>query len=783
MRLSTRLLLIVLGCLVPMIAAQIYAQAELHEQREQQLRAVALRQAELANSDIASIAEGARQLGAAVGMLPEVQSRSPECNDQLAGLARRVSSYLFLAVVDQAGNIVCTSAPLLAKVDAGWAVKLIREPGEYATAPGIEAPFLPISIPMGNPGTLVLGLDLGWLARHLQDPERERTVLLPNADLLVADRRGVVLARLPEQDGWTGHELPPELRKLLGGSRPVTQVMTDPQGRRQLAAVVPTGLSLPGLATVEIISMTDVMEQGSEALHRSTLLTAAAALMALVLAWFLGQRFIARPAERLIAAAETLGRGDLQVRVDADGPGELAAVARSFNIMAENLAARERTRALEAELLQAQLAQRTRELSENNNRLQVEIAEREKTEASLTHAQKLQAVGQLAGGIAHDFNNMLATVLGSLELMERRVGQSPQTWTEKDVERLRTLIQRATGAVQRGAQLTSGLLAFSRRQRVAAKPTDLNRLIDDLVTLATSTLGRRIKLTTELSEAPWPALVDPSQVEAALLNLCLNARDAMPDGGTLTIRTSNVTISAGGLGDDLPPGRYVCISVADTGSGMTPEVQRRAFDPFFTTKGTAGSGLGLSQVHQMVRQAGGSVRIRSAPGQGTEVTLLLPRAAAEAAPEDAPRTPVADRRGLPSVTVLVVDDDLAVRQVTVEMLRDLGCEVMQAGSGGEALLMIGNLSTPPDVILLDYAMPGMNGLTLARRLRQDGMAVPIALVTGYAELNELEGGETPLDGLLRKPFTIEELQSMLMRLGGLNRLASNVVRLHVPHRR
>ncbi len=184
--------------------------------------------------------------------------------------------------------------------------------------------------------------------------------------------------------------------------------------------------------------------------------------------------------------------------------------------------------------LEAQVAERTRELSESNNRLQVEIAGREKTEAALHQAQKLQAVGQLAGGIAHDFNNMLATVLGNIELMERRLSQAAKNWTENDTERLQKLIERATGAVQRGGQLTSRLLAFSRRQRLAARPTDINALLQELITLATSTLGRRVQVVAELREDLWPAMVDPSQVEAGILNLCLNARDAMPDGGTLT---------------------------------------------------------------------------------------------------------------------------------------------------------------------------------------------------------------------------------------------------------
>ena len=265
-------------------------------------------------------------------------------------------------------------------------------------------------------------------------------------------------------------------------------------------------------------------------------------------------------------------------------------------------------------------------------------------------------------------------------------------------------------------------------------------------------------------------MVDPSQVEAAILNLCLNARDAMPEGGRLTISTANVTVepfgAEAGSHGDLTPGCYVQVSISDTGVGMTPEVKARAFDPFFTTKGPgAGSGLGLSQVYGMARQSGGGVTIDSESGQGTRVTLYLPRAqAVEAAATEAPPELALPKPGSPRELVLVVDDDSAVRQVTVEMARDLGCEVVQASGGEQALAMIDQLSSPPKLILLDYAMPGMNGLQLARELRERGLTAPIALVTGYAELLDADIATGQLAGLLRKPFTIRELHTLLTQL-------------------
>ncbi|HTB44455.1 MAG TPA: response regulator [Acetobacteraceae bacterium] len=238
----------------------------------------------------------------------------------------------------------------------------------------------------------------------------------------------------------------------------------------------------------------------------------------------------------------------------------------------------------------------------------------------------------------------------------------------------------------------------------------------------------------------------------------------MPAGGLLSITTTNEVLAAGDELDGPTAGDFVRISVADTGVGMTPQVLRRAFDPFFTTKGPNGSGLGLSQVYGMVRQSGGTVRVESTPGEGTRVALLLPRAASPAAAAPAPRPGPGARRSARNSLVLVVDDDHAVRAVTVEMLKDLGYETVEAASGAATLALLGELPGPPDVILLDHAMPGMNGLQLARALRERNIVAPVAMVTGYAELADSDGKPNPLDAVLRKPFTIRELDALLARL-------------------
>jgi signal transduction histidine kinase/CheY-like chemotaxis protein len=785
MKLSTRLVLLILGCLLPILTAQVYSQINLYAERHEQLSGLVLRQAELANADMASILDAARQVGILAAQFPEIQGSTPGCAERLTALRNGLAPYRFLALLaPTSGGVVCTSAgapPGLTEAHGQWLDDLLaaHDPtiGPVVSEQGQDGTFVPIGVPIaGNspnarPLVVVAALSTDWLARHLELGMVDHASPMARTTLTVVDRNGTVVARVPDPGSSTGQMLPDWLRPLIGRDRQGIETLTDPDGRALLASFVPTQTPPVGLAVIDSLPLPAMTADIEQAAFQDLLVISGAAIVAVILAWVAGRRFIYRPTQALLHAARKWREGDLSARASiSDAGSEFVALSQSFNAMAAGLQAREMERRLQANFLESQVAERTRELSETNNRLQVEIAGREKTEAALHQAQKLQAVGQLAGGIAHDFNNMLATVLGNLELMERRVPQPGKPWTDNDAEKLQRLIERATGAVQRGGALTSRLLAFSRRQRLAARPTDINALLQELITLASSTLGRRVQVSAELNEALWPAMVDPSQVEAAILNLCLNARDAMPEGGRLTISTANVTVqpfgTEAGSHCDLTPGCYVQVAISDTGVGMTPEVKARAFDPFFTTKGPgAGSGLGLSQVYGMARQSGGGVTIDSEPGHGTRVTLYLPRAqAVEAATTEAPPDLALPTPGSPRELVLVVDDDNAVRQVTVEMARDLGCDVAQASGGEQALAMIDQLPSPPHLILLDYAMPEMNGLQLARELRERGVTAPIALVTGYAELLDADIAAGQLAGLLRKPFTIRELHGLLTQL-------------------
>jgi signal transduction histidine kinase/ActR/RegA family two-component response regulator len=786
MRLSTRLVLLILGCLLPILTAQIYSQANLYAERHEQLRGLAQRQAALAHADLSSIIEGVRQLGIVVGQLPAAETSGKPCSDRLNALQQNFAQYRFLGLISPTdGSLICASdavSPTLRNGPSSWIPALPAKSGSAVghlmPGPGQTGWFLPIAVRI--PGqtadkspVLVAALGTDWLIRHL-DAARNQADATESSrtTLIIADRDGNALTKRADGNSEIGQKPAESFRPLVGPGNHGIETITDGGGHAMIAAYLSNMPPLDGLTIIDTLALPNMMADIDQTTYQDLLVIGGAALVALALAWIAGRRFIYQPTEALLQAARKWREGDLGARAAlTDASSEFAALGQSFNAMAAGLQAREMERRMQSSFLEAQVAERTRELSESNNRLQVEIAGREKTEAALHQAQKLQAVGQLAGGIAHDFNNMLATVLGNLELMERRVSQVGKDWTPTDAERLLRLIERATGAVTRGGQLTSRLLAFSRRQRLAARPTDVNALLRELITLATSTLGRRVQVVSELADDLWPALIDPSQVEAGILNLCLNARDAMPEGGRLTIKTMNVMIEPGGgkgQGDaELAPGGYVQICICDTGVGMSPEVRARAFDPFFTTKGPgAGSGLGLSQVYGMARQSGGSVVIGSTPNEGTHVTLSLPRAEVlaevEAPPlEQLPNTAVA---GLQQELILVVDDDHAVRQVTVEMARDLGCEVAQAAGGEQALALIDKLNPSPKLILLDYAMPGMNGLQLAKALRERGVTAPMALVTGYAELSEADIAAGELAGLLRKPFTIRELQGLLTQL-------------------
>ncbi|WP_051341379.1 hybrid sensor histidine kinase/response regulator [Azospirillum halopraeferens] len=391
-------------------------------------------------------------------------------------------------------------------------------------------------------------------------------------------------------------------------------------------------------------------------------------------------------------------------------------------------------------------------------RLEEEAVRREQAEAALLESRKLEAIGKLTGGIAHDFNNMLTAIVGSLDTIRRR--------SEGRLPELEKPIAVALQGADRAASLTGRLLAFARRQPLNPRPQDPGALVRGMEGLMRRSAGERVRLTIACPEDLWPALCDPLATESALLNLVINARDAMPDGGTLTVRLANVSLDgADADAGDLTPGDYVMLAVADTGTGMPAEVRARAFDPFFTTKPVGiGTGLGLSQVYGIVRQSGGGARIRSAPGEGTTVELYLPRHHGPvpiSEPDPAPARPVpaaiplARPPGGSPARILLVEDEAIVRDVSAEALRGAGFEVVEAADAAAALAVV-EADGAIDLLVSDIGLPDGSGRHLAERARRRRPGLPVVYVTGYAGI--VPGGETVTgEHVLPKPFTPDAL--------------------------
>ena len=399
-------------------------------------------------------------------------------------------------------------------------------------------------------------------------------------------------------------------------------------------------------------------------------------------------------------------------------------------------------------LLERRVEERTAELETANRRLADQITERERVESALRQAQRLEAVGQLTSGVAHDFNNLLMVVLGNIRQMQKADPEGP------NARRLRMMAQ----AAERGAQLTAQMLAFSRRQRLEPRAVDLNETVASMRDLLQSTMGGSVALDTILQPGLWPAMIDPTQIELVILNLAINARDAMDVGGSLKVETANVVLPAATRADEPPAGEYVMVSVTDTGSGMGPEILSKVFEPFFTTKGVGkGSGLGLSQVFGLAKQSGGGVMIDSTPGVGTSVKVYLPRATGKPEVTAELQTEAADAAPK-NRRVLLVDDDNAVREVTAGILQDLGYGVVEADSGGAALEVLDGHGKI-DVLLLDFAMPGMNGAEVARAALARRPKLPILFVTGYADTDAL--ASAGYDAIVRKPFIERDLAAKL----------------------
>jgi signal transduction histidine kinase len=450
--------------------------------------------------------------------------------------------------------------------------------------------------------------------------------------------------------------------------------------------------------------------------------------LSLVLAYWMAQA-IRRPVDKLAAVAKDMGSGQTV--------GRLYTGVRELNLVGDALYGAAIRLTHHREHLEEVVAQRTHELANVNNQLRTEIDAREQAQSTLLQTQKMEAIGQLTGGIAHDFNNLLTVACGALDKLSARISDGTDL----------RLVRSAQSAMWRGATLTSALLAFARKQRLDPVLADLNSVILEMSEMLRRSIGPSVEIRHSLAAGLWPVLIDIGQIETALLNVAINARDAMPRGGTLSITTANVSNE---LLEQSAARDCVLVSVGDTGTGMSPEVMKRAFDPFFTTKEFGkGTGLGLSMVFGVVHQSGGTVRLHSEIGIATTVLIYLPRATGICAPRASGGSSVVQLRG--DARVLVVDDDPVVREITVERLREFGCSTVEADSGEAALTLLKG-EDRCDLVVMDEVMPGLSGQETARLARRARPGLKVLFLSGCPA--DDGGGD---DIWLQKPFKARNL--------------------------
>jgi signal transduction histidine kinase/CheY-like chemotaxis protein len=611
---------------------------------------------------------------------------------------------------------------------------------------GRGPPVAVVAVPVESGGTrlaLATVLTVGDFARVIRASGTP-----PSWIVSIVDRTGVHLARSHKVEEFAGRPVVPALVERIGQRAygPVETVSLE--GIPLISTVMPApasgwhaALGLPR-AVLEESARANMQQLVLAGLILAGL-TAAAVLL-------LGRRFDGG-FRALMGAAQDLGAGR-PVAAPTVRVTELRSIGEEIAAASRRLA----QRAAEVEEARRDLE---RKVEERTSELVAEMARREQSERQIRRIQKIESVGQLTGGIAHDFNNMLAIVLGSLELAGKRLAKG-----DTDIS---SFLDNARGGAQRAAALTRRLLAFSRQQALEPEVVDCNRLVSETSELLRRTIPENVSIETVLAGGLWRTHIDPGQLENALVNLASNARDAMPDGGRMTIETANTHIddAYAEAHPEARPGQYVMIAVTDTGQGMDPAILERAFEPFVTTKPVGqGTGLGLSQVHGFIQQSGGHVRIYSEPGQGVSVKLYLPRWFGADEPADGERTAEAPARSPAGELILVVEDEANVRTTTVEMLETLGYRVRSAASGEEALGLLCGLD---DLALLmtDIVMPGMNGRQLAERATAARPGLKVLYTTGYTRNAVVHNGIVdPGVQLIAKPFSLDALSHKVAQL-------------------
>jgi len=766
MTILARLFILVAIAVLPALAIESYNQFDLRQEREREVRRDALRLATFASGELDRIVESGAGLLSALSRLPAVRNfDTAACSSYLAALGQVFPQYGLIGATDAGGNVFCASKqpPPGFNLSDRPAWRQAMQTGEFTV--GIynfgklaNVPVLPLSLAFRDEagtiaGLVYVSLDLEWLARYFADKRFDK-----DATLLIADRNATILLRLPDNQRFAGTAFAGTYHRYVHAAEPGTDEIVGVDGVRRILGYVPV-THPPANGLYVGIGLT--RETAFAAIDRATLigmaLLSAGLFLALAAAWIGGRHFISRPIAQLADAAGYWRRGDFGVRVPAGGSDEIGVLANTFNDMAVTLADQQQENAALLATLEERVADRTRELAR-------EAAERRRAEEALLQAQKMEAIGQLTGGIAHDFNNLLMAVLGNLELAEIRFGGPGRHPAQR-------YLAQARHSAERGARLTRDLLAFARRQSLHVAPLDANAVISGADELLRRSVGGLVRIEQRLAPDLWPALGDSSQIELVILNLAINARDAMPGGGTITIETGNIRAGDAHRPAELSEGDYVRLAVSDTGSGMSKEVLAKCLEPFFTTKEIGkGSGLGLPVVHGIATQSGGTVAISSELGRGTVVSVYLPRAAADLVQgphaEPATTAPSDARSG---ARVLLVDDDPDVRDVLTAQLSDLGYAVVPVTSGPGALdLLDADKAEEFDLLISDYAMPGFSGVELATAVRKRWPNLPVLLITGYSNVAAEAGADRGWDWL-QKPFRQADLAEHVDRLVAVKR--------------
>jgi PAS domain S-box-containing protein len=846
--LISRLFLLVVIALLPVIAIETYNEFDLRRARQLEVQSQALSLARLAAAEQQQIVRGIRQVLVALSEFPAIKARdSKACNAYLAAMQQRFPAFLTFMVTDVNGVTFCETNLDDKAVNVSTRAYFARAiktgaftVGEFSIGLSIPRRVIQFALPFYDDdgrmgGVIIAPLGLGWLADYIA-----RKGVPAGAALAITDRNGTYLARYPDNGRFVGTKMPREEYSTV--SDQAAADVLDVDGVERVEGYSALGPDSGGLAVSFGLDKRRAFTEMESRTQFGIVLIVLSTSLVLVLTWLGAQRFVHRPLGRLVDAANQWRLGQYARRVDIGERFEIGRVAEAFNTMADALehheqelrAAKEKAEeaatritmifestadsvitvdrdfritffnerartqiARGRELIGVDLQEAVSEASDKDifNLLQQAIVDqrpvsfeaycsragvyyeinasptsdglaiffrditehkqaleaRRQTEEKLHQSQKMESVGQLTGGVAHDFNNLLTVISGNLELIE----------DTKDIGRVRQFAAAARRATDRGAKLTAQLLAFSRRQKLSPKLVNANQLVLGFQGLIQQAVGERCEIRLRTVERLWLCNVDPSLLETALLNLALNGRDAMSDGGVLEIETQNVVLDEAPAGS--PPGSYVRLSVKDNGHGMPPEVRDRAFEPFFTTKEIGkGTGLGLSMVYGFVRQSGGHVTLESAIGAGTTVALYLPKAAQQANAEVEAIQPQAISGG--SERILVVEDNEDLLEVTSAMLTTFGYEVLCARNGAEAIEIVES-GQEFDLLFSDVVMPnGMSGVELARELRRRNKSVKILLTSGHAG-DVLErhqaAGEFPI---IDKPFRLSDLVRRLQSI-------------------